>query len=59
MDAIKGLGFGLGQLDAAAGHDLQAGVLELGDDLAGQVPARRVRLMIERVRSTAMKVSES
>ena len=44
MHTVESLGLGGGQAHAAAGDHPQARILEFGDDLAGQVPARRVRL---------------
>jgi hypothetical protein len=44
-------------VDALLRDDAQAGILELGVDLAGQVAAVASGLMIERVRSVAMSVS--
>ena len=39
MDGVERLGLGLGQADAARGHDAKAGVFEAGNDLAGQIAA--------------------
>jgi hypothetical protein len=41
-------------VDALLGDDAQPVLLEDGVDLAGEVPARRVGLMMEKVRSVAM-----
>src|SRR4029453_17475574 len=44
VDAVERLGLLLAHPDATLGHDAQALLLEPGVDLAGQVPAGRVRL---------------
>ena len=55
MHAIKGFGIGGGKPHAAGGDHPEARILEFGDDLAGQVAARRVRLDDRKGAFVAMK----
>ena len=59
MHGVEALGIGARQLLQAGGDDLQAGLLEAGDDLADDVLGDGVGLTIERVRWMDMENSEN
>jgi len=59
VDAVEGFRLTLAEIDAARRDDAKAGFSNRSDDGAGEIAARGVGLMMERVRSTAIGNSEN